>query len=75
MLVLLCQSFWIDVWVPHHKSGHERVRHSASSESETGEAFVTAVCLADVDHVAAFRKWATTTWRAARCVVAKRYVR
>src|ERR1700757_272037 len=27
MFVLLGQSFWIDVWVPHHQRGHERVRH------------------------------------------------
>src|SRR4029077_2285213 len=72
---LLGQAFRIDVWVPHHPRGYERVRHSAASKDKAGEALVTAVRLADVDGVAVFFEWSAATRRVTRCVVAKRHVR
>src|SRR5438067_899824 len=62
---LLSQSFRIDVGIPNHARGDKRIRHSACSESEIWEPFVTAVGLADVDDVAALRKGTPAAGRAA----------
>ena len=56
MFPLLCQSFRIDVGVPNHARAQEWIRHSSCSESDVWKAFVTAIRLADIDNVAAFRK-------------------
>src|SRR5262249_43632365 len=71
---LLGQSFWIDVWVPNHSRGNERVWHSATSKRKAGEAFVAAIRLTDIDSVAVFFEWPAATGRVTRCVVAKRHV-
>src|SRR4029077_5153811 len=58
---LLSQAFRINVVVPHHSRGDERVRHSAASKRKAREALVTAICLADEDAVATLCERSTTT--------------
>src|SRR6266545_6145111 len=56
MLPLLGQTFRIDIVIPYQARVHERVRHSARSQSDVREAFVTQVSLSDTDSIAIFGK-------------------
>ena len=58
---LLGQTFRVNVVIPYHQRFDERVWHSAASKRKAGEAFVTAICLADKDTVAPLCEWSATT--------------
>src|SRR3984893_5927531 len=65
---LFRETFRIDIRVPNHERGHERIRHPASRQGYVLKAFVAQIRLADVDGIAVFREWATGGF------VAERYV-
>src|SRR5580765_4565311 len=58
VLPLLSQAFRIDIVVPQHRRGYERLWHSAACKLEVRETRVTEICLAHKDSVVAFCEWA-----------------
>src|SRR5205807_10439769 len=58
VLPLLSQAFRIDIVVPQHRRGYERLWHSADRKLEVREPCVTEIRLAYKDSVVAFREWA-----------------
>src|SRR5207302_389978 len=52
MFPLLGQAFRIDVSVPHHQRGDNRVRHLSASQRNIGEASIAQINLTNVDTVA-----------------------
>src|SRR5438309_11036916 len=67
MFPLLGQAFRIDVGVPDHQRGDERVRHFAASQRNIGEASITQISLTHVDAIVDFRKRA---WYSVTSIVA-----
>src|SRR5262249_53675099 len=59
MLPLLGEAFRIDIVVPQHRRGYERLWHSAACKLEVRETCVTEIRLAYEDSVVAFCEWAT----------------
>src|SRR5258707_9822525 len=57
MLPLLREAFRIDILVPHHRRGYERVWHSSAGKLEVRETGVTEIRLAYEDAVVVFREW------------------
>src|SRR6266403_2263126 len=71
---LFSETFRIDVGVPNHRRGDDRVGHSATRQGYIFKAFVAQIRLADIDSVAAFCEWSAATGGGTRCVVTKRHV-
>src|SRR4030095_9125019 len=53
---LLGQAFRIDIVIPRHERGHERIRHSACGQSDVGEALVNQISLPATDTIARLRE-------------------
>jgi hypothetical protein len=58
VLPLLREAFRIDIIVPQHRRGYERLWHSAACKLEIRETRVTEICLTHKDSVVAFCEWA-----------------
>src|SRR4029453_5842137 len=59
VLPLFREPFGIDIVIPPHGGGVERLWHSAAGKLEVREARVTEIRLAHEDSVVALCKWAT----------------
>ena len=58
VLPLLREAFRIDIVVPQHRRGYERLWHSAACKLEVRETRVTEICLTHKDSVVGFSEWA-----------------
>src|SRR5262245_42055796 len=54
VLPLLREAFRIDVVIPQHRRGYERLRHSASGKLEVRESGITEICLTNENSIVAF---------------------
>src|SRR4029077_7630217 len=58
VLPLLRESFRIDIVVPQHRRGYERLWHSAAGKLEVRETGITEICLTHKYSVVHFCEWA-----------------